>query len=287
MQKTCRVWGREVMPRVSETGKRPKGVFGQWVRIGCLSVIFGLSNAVFSDSRVQTELETTYERLLPRAVGGDPEVQNLLGYMFFNGEGVPSDYQMAHYWLHRSASLGNIHAQRNLIVFHSGVLKEVPTEYLNKEEARYWQSRLHTPSLPRDGERVKRGTTLPPGASRPFAEGEYVYQSFCGGCHGFNGISYYVHSPSFALGERMEKTDFELRESIANGLNAMPAWGSILSESQLDAVSTYVRNLANDFHAGIGDSIQETPNLYFRFVPYGEKPSYWKDLERRIKDLDE
>lgn len=252
-----------------------------------LGVVMGSNTEVLADAQEQTGLKTTYERLLPKAVAGDTDVQNLLGYMFFQGEGVPRDYQMAHYWLHRAASLGNTHAQRNLVVFHSGVLKGVPTEYHSEDEIRYWRSHMQKPSSPQDGKRVQPGGTVPPEASSFSAQGEYVYQSFCGGCHGFNGISYYVHSPSFALGERMEKSDIELRESIANGLNAMPAWGSILSDSQLDAVSAYVRSLATDFQAGIGSTKQETPGIFFRFVPYGEKSTFWNDLERRIQALDE
>ena len=40
--------------------------------------------------------ETTYEKFLPHAVEGDPEIQNFLGFMFFYGEGVLQDYKEAH-----------------------------------------------------------------------------------------------------------------------------------------------------------------------------------------------
>jgi mono/diheme cytochrome c family protein len=58
--------------------------------------------------------------------------------------------------------------------------------------------------------------------------GEKIYLQFCGGCHGFNGIAWYVNSPSFALRERLEKSDVELTNSIKNGLGAMPAWEYML-----------------------------------------------------------
>ena len=44
--------------------------------------------------------------------------------------------------------------------------------------------------------------------------GEKLYITFCAGCHGFNDIAYYVNSPSFALGERLQKSDHELQKSI-------------------------------------------------------------------------
>ncbi|GAB4348646.1 MAG: hypothetical protein Kow006_09550 [Gammaproteobacteria bacterium] len=263
----------------------------QWCRIVGLVWLFavgGLEGA--HGSHEGLGLETTYERLLPLAVGGDARVQNLLGYMFFQGEGVSRDFQMAHYWFHRAASLGNVPAQRNLVVFHSGESREVPSEYRDEEEVRYWLSRLNRP---RAEKQVAPGNNRGDddsggyGAAGYSSQGEYVYQSFCGGCHGFNGISYYVHSPSFALGERMDKSDSELRRSIAEGVGAMPAWGSILSTGQLDAVVGYIRTLARYVEEGIGQNKHDEPGLYLRFVPLGESPTYWKEYESYFQTLDE
>ena len=52
------------------------------------------------------------------------------------------------------------------------------------------------------------------------------------------------YAPSFAKGERLEKSDAELLRSVRDGLSRMPPWGVILSEREiLDAIA-YVRTLA-------------------------------------------
>jgi hypothetical protein len=56
---------------------------------------------------------------------------------------------------------------------------------------------------------------------------------FCAGCHGLNGIAGYVGAPSFALGERMEKSDRELMGSITGGHEVMPEWGDKLPDGLL------------------------------------------------------
>ena len=52
-------------------------------------------------------------------------------------------------------------------------------------------------------------------------------------------------APSFANGERLEKADAELLQSIAEGKGEiMPSWSEVLSEEQRIAVLRYVRKLA-------------------------------------------
>ncbi len=316
---------------------------------------------------------TTYEKLLPIAEAGDPEVQNMLGFMFFHGEGVARDYDEAHIWFHRAGEEGNVNAAWNLGILHSGVLPEVPENYHDSEEANFWIDLATSRDVQRityggegvsasgsmmrlpadaalmkgeedigtkvyrtfcagchgfDGMAVYPGApsfalgerldvsdselarhvaegvgemsgwaeTLSPelmaytvaairanfGASAPHREaprtlsarsasldtqgrGERSYMTFCAGCHGFNGIAYYVHSPSFAVGERLEKTDFELEKSVGRGIGSMPGWEAMLSAREIRDVVSFVRTLRLRYEDGVSGELQDAPPLYFRF----------------------
>jgi mono/diheme cytochrome c family protein len=106
------------------------------------------------------------------------------------------------------------------------------------------------------------------------ASGEEIYLQFCGGCHGFNGIAWYVNSPSFALRERLEKSDAELKNSINNGLGAMPAWEYMLEPDQIDALVKFIRTLAQTYDDGILGELRR-PSVFLRFRPQGETDSNW------------
>ena len=103
--------------------------------------------------------------------------------------------------------------------------------------------------------------------SMAFDEGKSLFTTFCSGCHGFNGIAYFVLSPSFALGERMEKSDIELLRSIANGRGAMPGWSGKLSPLQIRRVLAYIRGLRSSYERGISASLVTNPSLFFIFRP--------------------
>lgn len=105
--------------------------------------------------------------------------------------------------------------------------------------------------------------------------GEMTYTRFCGGCHGFNGISYYVNSPSFALRERMHKSDSQLAESISGGRGVMPSWEDMLSSAQIESLVRFIRTLAPAYEAGIDHDLRITPELYFLFRPLGETTDDW------------
>ena len=100
--------------------------------------------------------------------------------------------------------------------------------------------------------------------------GEQAYVKFCGGCHGFNGISWYVNSPSFALRERMNKPDQELIDSIKNGRGEMPSWEYMLKPKQIDGLVMFIRTLSKSYEGGIGGGVRAEPDQYFRFHPKGE-----------------
>ena len=106
-------------------------------------------------------------------------------------------------------------------------------------------------------------------------DGEEIYQHFCVGCHGFNGIAHYVYSPSFALGERTLKSDMVLRRSIAKGIGAMPGWENKLSPYQIDALMAYLRKLAALFEGTIEEDWSEGSEFYFKFRPLGARGAEW------------
>ena len=83
--------------------------------------------------------------------------------------------------------------------------------------------------------------------------------------HGLNGIAAYVNSPSFAMNDRLEKSDLELLRSVSSGIGEMPGWGGALSEMELLDAITFIRTLRPSFEAGIGQTLRRTPERYFLF----------------------
>lgn len=115
---------------------------------------------------------------------------------------------------------------------------------------------------------AKAPVAAPPGQNRArIALGTSIYSRFCGGCHGFNGIATYVNSPSFALGERLHKSDDELASSIRNGRGEMPSWEFMLKPEEIEALVGYVRTFAQTLQQGIGESLRPDPERYYRFTP--------------------
>jgi mono/diheme cytochrome c family protein len=149
-------------------------------------------------------------------------------------------------------------------------------ETLTEDQARsvlaYLRSRAANQSKENhfDGQQQRSGD-LPPRDEAP----EHLYTRFCGGCHGFNGISYYVNSPSFALGQRLEKSDQELARSIARGKGVMPSWENMLTEQQIRLLVGHIRTLADAYRAGIDRELLMTPDHYFLFAPLGESGDEW------------
>lgn len=85
------------------------------------------------------------------------------------------------------------------------------------------------------------------------ADGEQAFESICSSCHGAIGITEIPGVPVFSNGERMDKTDEQLKHSIRNGVNnpdnpagmVMPPFGGgpVLNEKQLSDVIAYIRSL--------------------------------------------
>ena len=55
-----------------------------------------------------------FNHYLKLAEQGDPEAQNKIGKLYYNGNGVPQDTEQAFYWFKQAADRGNAKAQNNL-----------------------------------------------------------------------------------------------------------------------------------------------------------------------------
>jgi mono/diheme cytochrome c family protein len=108
-------------------------------------------------------------------------------------------------------------------------------------------------------------------ASEEVERGEKLFLTFCGGCHGFNGIAYYVKSPSFVLGDRMKRSTEELERSIRNGKGIMPSWGSKLSDGEIKSLVAFIQTLQPSYERGIEIKPRDVPSLYFRFPAPGRE----------------
>lgn len=73
--------------------------------------------------------------------------------------------------------------------------------------------------------------------------GASMYHEKCAMCHGSSGMAILPGAPNFARSERMEKPDNLLKKSVKNGLNAMPPFRGMLSDSQLTDIMAYIRKL--------------------------------------------
>lgn len=84
-------------------------------------------------------------------------------------------------------------------------------------------------------------------------KGKDIFEGICTSCHGVDGITDIPGIPVFAKGERMIKTDDQLKASIKNGIDdqnnpagmSMPPYGGgpALDASQLSDVIAYIRTL--------------------------------------------
>jgi len=66
------------------------------------------------EAYLQEDFTAALSEWRPLAEGGNAEAQNMLGYMYRYGQGVPQDFEQARLWYRRAADLGNARAQNNL-----------------------------------------------------------------------------------------------------------------------------------------------------------------------------
>ncbi len=66
------------------------------------------------DAYIRGDYEHALEEWQPLAKRGNAEAQNMLGYMYRYGQGVPEDFEQARYWYQLAADQGHARAQNNL-----------------------------------------------------------------------------------------------------------------------------------------------------------------------------
>lgn len=101
-------------------------------------------------------------------------------------------------------------------------------------------------------------------------EGGRVFLTYCAGCHGFDGFAAYPPAPSFSMGERLEKDDRMLLQSILKGKGGMPSWEDKLPVTMLRDAISYLRSMEARRQQGLAPRSQPLPDYYFTFRPIGE-----------------
>ena len=66
------------------------------------------------DAYLAEDFETAIKEWAPLAAQGNTQAQNMLGYMYRFGQGVPQNYELAIQWYRRAADNGHAQAQNNL-----------------------------------------------------------------------------------------------------------------------------------------------------------------------------
>ena len=66
------------------------------------------------DAYLADDYETALQEWAPLAAQGNADAQNMMGYMYRFGQGVPQDFELARQWYRRAADNGNEQAQNNL-----------------------------------------------------------------------------------------------------------------------------------------------------------------------------
>lgn len=111
------------------------------------------------------------------------------------------------------------------------------------------------------------------------AAGARTFLMFCAGCHGKDGFAAYEHAPSFSMGERLQKDDRELLQSVLNGINEMPPWRDLLPVEDLRNAIAYIRLMNERQLKGEAPLQVEAPDKYYMFKPVGEDNMDWNAKE--------
>ena len=260
---------------------RPTAAISALIILALLACAFAPPSSRETGSRIYGPgWASTYEKYLPRAQAGEPEFQNLIGFMLFFGEGVPMDQRQAHFWFHSAADQGHALAQRNLAATHRLGTGQPPdlehAGYHARSGSSTGPGRLVGASPSARSGAMLEGVQDNLAAKPDIGRGEATYAAFCAGCHGLNGIAAYTGSPSFALGERMRKPDSALLRSIYQGKGVMPSWGDKFPEARLLNLLAFVRTLERQYENGIAEGIRGAPGRFFLFGPMEEDASAYR-----------
>jgi len=238
-----------------------------------VGVVFILSSCASTERQKRnktaiTGAKTTFDLVLLKAIAGDAEYQNLLGYMFAFGEETEVDQLEAHHWFHTAAAAGHPLAQRNDAHMHQWLdadSKDVQAGNSSSHIQEIPQRQLLSSGISKKNSIAKTNEKTIVADDGHVTGNERNYVIFCGGCHGFNGIAAFAPSPSFALNERLQKSDAELMQNVSLGIGACPSWSGILPDQDLLGMIVYIRTLSRSYEMGIAHSPKEAPANYFLF----------------------
>lgn len=225
------------------------------------------------DAYADKRFAEAYAAFLPQAQAGVPEMQNLVGFMMVLGRGVLTDPGGAHQWLHKAAEGGSVEAILNLATLHRDNDYDVSA---NSAETAKWIGKLPSPptvvygvKVPEDEHKLQKilQITKPVLVVDPEFKfsGRKIFKTFCGGCHGFDGMAVYPGAPSFLMGERLQRGDNELKRSVLKGKNMMPSWENILPESHIDDTLFYLRAIATLSRYSLFFDLGSPPKMHFIF----------------------
>jgi len=110
-------------------------------------------------------------------------------------------------------------------------------------------------------------------------DGADVFLKYCAGCHGFDGRAEYELAPSFSMGERLQKSDQELLQSVMQGKHSMPYWKDKLGVDEFRSAITYLRVMAERHSSGLPPREKPIPEKHYKFIPVGEDEDYWENRE--------
>ncbi len=236
------------------------------------------------DAYLSGDFSTAYRLLSPAATIENPALQNLVGLMLYRGQGISMDAAAAHELFHNAANMGVVDACKNLGVLHTigppGVAVDI-------EEAMMWFTAAIT-SCNQSALEAQDSQAVVPAAINTRINPEFkyggngkrIYLTFCSGCHGFNGMRFFSHAPSFAMGERLTTSAEELMQTILRGKGLMPSWEDKLSESDLEDALGYLRELA--LRTGYGtdsNAYNQMPEVFYIFEPPGTNGIFMLDLD--------
>lgn len=210
---------------------------------------------------------STLERALGEAQAGDPFWENVAGYLLLTGHDPPPDAPPALELFESAADRGSSVARLNLaIAYWLGLSVERDVEL-----AEFWflptlrdpaaVTLLHLSTV----ESLVSSSCADP--THELARGREVFVTFCSGCHGADGVAAYPLAPSFAFGDRMEKSDRDLIESILWGHEDMPNWDDKLPRPWLAEALAYARTLESEFGYGLLRLSIGPHELRFSFGP--------------------
>jgi mono/diheme cytochrome c family protein len=211
---------------------------------------------------------TAFERIYDVAEQGDPDAQNLVGFMLFFGEGVPRNRPMEERWFRVAADQGHPVAKVNLAMMldrglgtrrDPGAAESLFLEF-KQGPSPADLSWILTAATPLEANRLV--CRDPEGDQE---EGAQVFETFCAGCHGASGLALYRGAPSFALGERMEKTRGELIASVVMGHERMPSWDEKLPRPWLEEALDFVTTLEVELRLGLLHRLRSRPEVAFDF----------------------